>query len=221
MQAFGRFFENLQQDFKAFIYWCLVLTLFRIAFIAVYSGQLGGEYAEVPMALWLGLRLSLKTAGVVCLLGFVVATLPKTFLLFWPAAKVRFSWHTAALVFFAILFMARIPYYGIFNAAFNLMLINGAHDDIYAIIVTAVKEYQLLWRLPLAILLGVVLAAPLKFILQIAVWRFTSVHYRLPAAVLTLAALPLIWIFVRYGGGNVLCGIDKLGKRRTAQVQFT
>lgn len=200
MQAFARFFENLQQDLKTFIYWCLVLSLFRIGFIAVYSGQLGGEYAEVPVALWLGLRLSLKTAGVVCLLGFVVATLPKTFLPFWPAAKVRFSWHTVALVFFAILFMARIPYYGIFNAAFNLMLINGAHDDIYAIIVTAIKEYQLLWRLPVAILLGALLAILLKKFLLTAVWQFTSVHYKLPVAVFTIVALPILWIFVRYGG---------------------
>ncbi len=36
--------------------------------------------------------------------------------------------------------MTRIPYYKIFNAAFNMMLINGAHDDTYAIFVTAVKE---------------------------------------------------------------------------------
>lgn len=200
VQAFARFFENLQLDLKAFIYWCLVLTLFRIGFIAVYSGQLAGVYAEVPLTLWLGVRLSFKTAGIVCLLGFVIATLPKIALPSWPAAKIRLMWHTAALIFFSILFMARIPYYGIFNAAFNIMLINGAHDDIYAIIVTAVKEYQLLWRLPAAILLGVFLSIPLKFFLRTAVLQFASVHHKLPTAVFTMVALPILWIFVRYGG---------------------
>ena len=35
---YKRFFEELQQDFKAFAYWCGIFTLFRIAFIAIYSG---------------------------------------------------------------------------------------------------------------------------------------------------------------------------------------
>lgn len=77
MNSYARFFENLQQDLKSFIYWCLVFTVFRIAFIAIYSGQLNGDYSDIPMALLLGLRLSLKTAGIIALIGFVFATLPK------------------------------------------------------------------------------------------------------------------------------------------------
>lgn len=77
MKFYARFFENLQQDLKAFVYWCLVFTVFRIAFIAIYSGQLNGGYGDVPMALLLGLRLSLKTAGMIVLISFVFATLPK------------------------------------------------------------------------------------------------------------------------------------------------
>ena len=142
MNSYGRFFENLQQDLKVFIYWCLVFTVFRIAFIAIYSGQLNGDYSDIPMALLLGLRLSLKTAGMIALIGFVFATLPKIILKNWPADKLRFSWHALALVFFAVCFMTRIPYYKIFNAAFNMMLINGAHDDIYAIFVTAVNTME-------------------------------------------------------------------------------
>lgn len=166
MNSYARFFENLQQDLKSFIYWCLVFTVFRIAFIAIYNGQLNGDYSDIPMALLLGLRLSLKTAGMIALIGFVFATLPKIIVKNWPADKLRFCWHTVALVFFALCFMTRIPYYKIFNAAFNMMLINGAHDDIYAIFVTAVKEYQLLWRFPLALLLGIALAYGLRIWLR-------------------------------------------------------
>ncbi len=201
MQAYTRFFENLQQDLKAFIYWCLVFTLFRAAFIAIYSGQLNGDYSDVPMALLLGLRLSLKTAGVIALIGFVFATLPKTIFKNWLADKIRLVWHTLALIFFAVCFMARIPYYKIFNAAFNMMLINGAHDDIYAIFVTAIKEYQLLWRLPLAIILGVVLAYGLKlWLAKIATKKIADVQHKKVVMALTLPALVLLWIFVRYGG---------------------
>lgn len=172
MQCFTRFFENLQKDLKAFAYWCLVFTLFRIAFIVIYSGQLNGIYNDVLLALLLGLRLSLKTAGIICLLGFVLATLPKIILSSWPAAKLRFGWHVLALIFFSICFMARIPYYGIFNAAFNMMLINGVHDDIYAIIMTAVKEYQLLWRLPLAVVLGFFVCYTFTLFFEKCCYRF-------------------------------------------------
>lgn len=200
MQCFTRFFENLQKDLKAFAYWCLVFTLFRIAFIVIYSGQLNGIYNDVLLALLLGLRLSLKTAGIICLLGFVLATLPKIILSSWPAAKLRFGWHVLALIFFSICFMARIPYYGIFNAAFNMMLINGVHDDIYAIIMTAVKEYQLLWRLPLAVVLGFLLAIPLRYFLKNAVIDFGCLENKKAVMVSTLIFLPMLCVFVRYGG---------------------
>ena len=201
MNFYKRFFENIQQDFKAFVYWCLVFTLFRVVFIAIYSGQLNGDYSDIPMALLLGLRLSLKTAGIMMLVGVVFATLPKVFVQRWPSAKLRFAWHTLALIFFSICFMARIPYYKIFNAAFNMMLINGAHDDIYAIFMTAVKEYQLLWRFPLALVLGAVLAYGLKLWLKkLKTVEFAAVQHKKLVMALTLPVLAVIAVFVRYGG---------------------
>lgn len=201
MRYFSRFFENLQQDLKAFVYWCLVFTLFRIAFIWIYSGQLNGNYTDVPMALFLGARLSLKTAGMICLIGFVLATLPNIIMKKWPVAKVRNIWHGLALVFFSICFMARIPYYKIFNAAFNMMLINGVHDDIKAIVVTAIEEYQLLWRLPAAIALGIALAFGLKVALsKTKVVEFAKIKHKKVVMALTLPILVAFWLFVRFGG---------------------
>lgn len=201
MNYYSRFFENIQQDFKSFAYWCAVFMLFRVLFIAIYSGQLNGNYSDVPLALLLGLRLSLKTAGILMLVGIVLATLPKLALPKWPAAKIRFSWHLLALIFFSICFMARIPYYKIFNAAFNMMLINGAHDDIYAIFMTAVKEYQLLWRLPLALVLGLVLACGLEVWLnKTGIVKFATVKHKKVVALLTLPVLAVLWVFVRFGG---------------------
>lgn len=201
MQYFARFFENLQQDLKAFVYWCLVFTVFRIAFIWIYSSQLNGNYADVPMALLLGFRLSMKTAGMLCLIGFVLASLPKIVLKSWPAKKIRIIWHGAALLFFSICFMARIPYYKVFNAAFNMMLINGAHDDIKAIIVTAVEEYQLLWRLPVAVALGLILSSILYMIYKYTnVMRFENCKRKPLVAALTIVFVAAFSIFVRYGG---------------------
>lgn len=201
MQYFARFFENLQQDLKAFLYWCLVFTVFRIAFIWIYSSQLNGNYADVPMALFLGFRLSLKTAGIVCLIGFVLASLLNIVFKQWPAKCIRNIWHGIALVFFSICFMARIPYYKIFNAAFNMMLINGVHDDVKAIIVTAIEEYQLLWRLPVAIGIGIVLAVIfVKLQKGTPILKYTQCKHRYIVLATTIVFTAAFWVFVRYGG---------------------
>ena len=179
----------------------MVFTVFRIGFIAIYSGQLNGEYGDVLMALLLGLRLSLKTAGIIALIGFVFATLPKIIVKNWPADKLRFCLHAVALLFFAICFMTSILYYKIFNAAFNMMLINGAHDDIYAIFVTAVKEYQLLWRFPLALVLGIALVYGLRIWLhKLPAKSFVEVQHKKLVIALTLPVLAVLCVFVRYGG---------------------
>lgn len=202
MQMFRRFFAGLQQDLKAFVYWCVVFAVFRLIFIALYSSQLDNvSLLQVAEAMWLGLRLSLKTAGIMMLGGALMATLPHTVYRKWPAVAMRLAWHAVALLFFSICFYTRIPYYQIFNSAFNMMLINGMHDDKYAILVTAINEYQLLWRLPLAVVTGAALALLLRWI-----WRntkiidFAVVPYRKISAAAVIIFLPLFWIFVRYGG---------------------
>lgn len=221
MQFFRRFFNSLQQDFKAFVFWCAVFALFRILFIYAYSSQLDSfPSLAVGEAMWLGLRLSLKTAGIMMLAGVIFATLPVTVYRKWPADKLRMLWHGAALVFFSICFFARIPYYQIFNSAFNMMLVNGMHDDKYAILMTAINEYQLMWRLPLAILTGVVLALILRFIYRhTGVVDFANVRYKKLTAAAVVVFIPLFWIFVRYGGGTALCGFHKLGKRGAVKQQ--
>lgn len=137
MERFSRFLRGFQKDLKALLYWCLVLTLFRVAFIWWYQGQLPhGWDGEVARALWLGFRLSLKTAGLVMLAGVILATIPGTFVRRPVFNKVRLIWHGFALTVFSVLFFARIQYYKIFHAAFNNMIINGLHDDKAAILET-------------------------------------------------------------------------------------
>lgn len=202
MKYFARFFNGLQQDIKAFVFWCILFSIFRIAFIFLYREQLpNGANAEILAALWLGLRLSLKTAGIVMLIGVIVATIPNIIVKKWPAEKLRLYWHSCAVVFFSILFFARIPYYKIFNSGFNMMLINGMHDDIKAIIITGIDEYQLLWRLPAAIIFGIIICYILKLY-----WKslpkidFTNIKHKKITALFTVLFIPFFWVFVRFGG---------------------
>lgn len=202
MKYFARFFTGLQQDIKAFVFWCFIFSLYRAVFIFIYHDSLHGDMIdEILTAMFLGLRLSLKTAGIIMLVGVVLATLPGVFGKKWPSAKLRFIWHGFAMVFFAICFFARIPYYEIFNSAFNMMLINGTHDDKYAILMTAIEQYQLLYRLPAAIVTGIVFAFCL-----LKLWQHTSnidlmkLQHKTIVMGVIVVLLPTFWIFVRYGG---------------------
>lgn len=200
MMAFNKFFQGLQRDLKAFTFWWIVFTLFRVMFIITYISHLGGIYVHVPEAILLGFRLSLKTAGMICAIGFVVATLAGSFVKENLSNRIRLVWHSLALLFFSICFFARISYYKIFNSGFNMMLINGMHDDIYATFITAVQEYQLWWRLPAAIVMGVALSYLLKLWCAktpIITVNKDNIKYLVP---MTIIGLPLLFVFTRYGG---------------------
>lgn len=203
MEKFSLFFRNLQQELKLFLFFTILFTLFRIAFITIYSYQLdAGSYREVILCLWYGLRLSLKTTGIIVLISAVFATLPQLFFTKWPSDLLRKVISSLSVVLFTVLFFARVPYYKIFNSGFNIMLINGMYDDISAIIDTAVNEYQLLWRLPAAIICGIILAWILCKFLDTRTYKikFISKNKRWLYSFGIIIFLTIFWIFVRYGG---------------------
>ena len=177
MQRFQIFWHNLQQDLKIFLYFIILFSVFRLG-------------------------LSLKTAGMIALIGFAFTTLPQLVLMKWPSELIRKVWGAAAVLVFTIAFFARIPYFEIFNSGFNIMLINGAHDDWGAIVDTAVNEYGLLWRLPLAILTAGVLAWLLFKLLKIKT-RPAQIAGRKKlwiAVARVVIVLPIFFVFVRFGG---------------------
>ena len=201
---FTVFLRQLQSDLKGFVWFNVLFFLFRIAFILLFGSQLvqGLFTADTATALWIGMRMSLKTAGAIMLIGAVLSTVPKLFFLKWKADTIRYYWYALCNFVFTILFFARIPYYKIFNSGYNLMLINGKHDDIKAIILTAIQEYGLLWRLPLALLLAAVLCVLLKRWLRTPTHAFVT-HSRKETvckSVLILAGITVFWVFVRFGG---------------------
>ena len=201
---FTVFLRQLQTDLKGFVWFNVLFFLFRIAFILLFGSQLtqGLFSADTATALWIGLRMSLKTAGFIMLIGAVLSTVPKFFFLKWKADAIRYYWYAVCNFVFTLLFIARIPYYKIFNSGYNLMLINGKNDDIRAIFLTAVQEYGLLWRLPLAILLAAGLCVLLKQWLQTPTRTFVP-HSRketVGKSLLILAGIAVFWVFVRFGG---------------------
>ncbi len=203
MQRFQTFWHNLQQDLKIFLYFIILFSVFRLAFMGIFNTYLAFcPWQDIFLCLWYGFRLSLKTAGFIAIIGAAFATVPQLILAKWPAEVIRKFWGAIAVVVFTVAFFARIPYFEIFNSGFNIMLINGANDDWGAIVNTAVNEYGLLWRLPLALAAVGLLVWILLKLLKIKT-RPVQIAGRkkLWIAVVRIAiVLPIFFAFVRYGG---------------------
>lgn len=200
MQRLERFWTGLEHDALAFIYWCLLFTLFRLAFIFAFISQLNGDFSHILPALLLGARLSMKTAACIALGGGLLATIP-SILIKWNLAKVRYIWHVLATLLFSVLFMARIPYYKNFNAAFDAHLFTGAHDDFGAIFMTALEEFGLVPRAIGAIIIGAILAYILyKLLVKTKVYALSELKRPYLTLAATFVLLPVVAVFIRYGG---------------------
>lgn len=203
MQRFQTFWHNLQQDLKIFLYFIILFSVFRLAFMGIFNTYLAFcPWQDIFLCLWYGFRLSLKTAGFIAIIGAAFATVPQLILAKWPAEVIRKFWGAIAVVVFTVAFFARIPYFEIFNSGFNIMLINGANDDWGAIVNTAVNEYGLLWRLPLALAAAGLLVWLLLKLLKIKT-RPAQIAGRKKlwiAVVRIVIVLPIFFVFVRYGG---------------------
>ena len=193
------FFHNLQQDLKVFIYFNALLMLFRIIFLFVFSSQLADDsIKEIEEALWYGFRISLKTAGIVALSSGIFATIPNIIFVAWPAKRIRKIWSSICVAVFTFAFVARIPYYAIFNSGYNLMLLNGAKDDWHAIYITAVSQYQLWPRLLGVVILSSILIVILRRLLITRTWL--PRNHQSITIFSTVLLLPVFMLIIRFGG---------------------
>ena len=168
MNRWQRLFEGIRTEIKVFIFFSASLTAFRIVFLAVFQSQLASVTMDnILTSLWLGFRLSLKTVGSLCLLGFLGGTLVHTFVPKWPSLRIKQLLYSIATVLLTFLFLGRIPFYKIFNSSYNAMLINGKNDDISAIVNTAINEYNALMYIIGAVVLS---AALCYFLVKFLAW---------------------------------------------------
>lgn len=195
-----RFLTLLQKDLRYFLYLEGLLMLFRVAFLVLFRSQLNAVSAsEILYALYLGFRISLKTTVLLVGLPFLLATVPGSFSSRYPEKAVRTLLTGLSLFVMTFLFVARIPYYAIFQETYNIMLFNGMKDDMHAIWDTAVKEYQLFPRL-----VGVLLLSALVIHLWHRLQERKGIAPQRRVKALFAGALlfiPIFAIFCRFGGG--------------------
>ena len=200
----NRFFQNIQQDLKLFLAILMLICLYRAAFIAWMEPFIGPNAggSEVLLALWAGLRLSLKSAGGVTLLSFVFVTLaglavPRSL------ARLRLAIGGAAAFLLSVLFMARFPYYRAFHSGFGMQVLQGWQDDRTAIFWTMVEQYGAPWRLAAAILLTALFTLLLRRILRTGTFLLPPLAGRARTAITGILLVALVagfGLFVRFGG---------------------
>lgn len=142
------FLNNLVQDGMWFVFVLFMLSVYRAAFLLDFSAALepATTWKDIFLTMWFGLRISLKTAGAFFLPTFVFATLLQTAWTRWPARFVRWIFMGLGILIISLLFQARIPYYHEFHNAFSPFVFNTVHDDMWAIVVTSIEQYQAIWR---------------------------------------------------------------------------
>ena len=198
------FTENLTQDLLLFIFFLFVLSIYRAAFIWLFSGELmtGTPVADIWLAMWYGFRLSLKTSAAFIRPSFVFGTLAGLVSVRWPSFRIRFWWAVTALVVLAFLFQTRIPYYKEFHNAFDPFIFNTMHDDVGAIADTAIKSYGALWRIPFALFLGAFFSFLLSKWLKLSgtVQKLWVRAKKTAVIVAVVLFIPWFAVYMRHGG---------------------
>ena len=199
MKFLKRFFDGLQRDLRIFFFILVLLSIYRALFIFMMSDYIaeGTDSSQIWLAMFTGLRLSLKTAGAVTLISFVFVTLAGLNKHLRLATGITFS------LIFSILFMARFPYYREFNATFGREIVQGLHDDVFSIIVTLFQGYGILWRLPVALFLTIVcifFLSRLLLIKTIKLPNLDKLYKKILFAAGSVAVIVTFFIFARFGG---------------------
>lgn len=199
MSFLTRFFDGVQRDLRIFFFLLVLLEIYRAAFIWLMSDYMdaGTTPEQIKTALWAGLRLSLKTAGFVTAIPFVFVTV------LGLTPRLRLATGILASLIFSTLYMARFPYFRTFNSTFGIEVINGLNDDLWAILVMAVQEYGLLWRLLLALILTLLCIATISRLLLLKTLPMPKIRGKFDMVlfmVLLLVPIGFFCVFVRFGG---------------------
>ncbi len=199
MKFLQRFFIGIQRDLRLFLFVLILLEVYRglfIFFMSAYMSEASGA-AQIFSAMFTGLRLSLKTAGAVTLISFILVTIGGM------KSRVRLLIGIIASLIFSMLFMLRFPYFRAFQSTFGMEVVQGFHDDIFSIIVTLIQEYGIIWRFLVALLLTIICIAFLSRLLMLKTFPLPILDTTKKVAGFSLglcAGIFLFGLFVRFGG---------------------
>jgi phosphoglycerol transferase MdoB-like AlkP superfamily enzyme len=198
-------FKNIQQDIKLYVFVLGVFCLFRIGFIVVLHSYISeaATVQDVFMALYYGIRISLKSAGLVMVASFIFCTVLSALTQSNKIRQFRYVLGCIYISLLSLLFYARIPYYEQFHMGFNQLLFNTFNDDVNALFYTLVQQYNLPVRLLLTGMTAMVLCRLLRRWLDVKTYnlpRFSRWHSNIAFRASLLIVMYYLVIFIRFGG---------------------
>lgn len=202
--SWERFYENIQQDLKLLLFLLGGICLFRVGFVVFMHGYISEAtvFSDILTAFYYGLRISLKSAGLLALLSFLLCTLWQFFTK-RRSGRLRLLLGTVYLSVLSLLFYARIPYYEQFHMGFNQLVFNTFQEDAYALFYTLLEQYHLLPRLMLSVLTAWLLRKALALWLGsrvIHLPHFPRWYQNIAVRTVFLLLLYQLSIFIRFGG---------------------
>lgn len=205
MSRWEIFFRNIQQDVKLFLFALGLLCILRIAFIGILSSYLSAQSAaaDIIISLFYGLRMSLKSAGVVTLFSFLFCTLISVVVQTSKFEKIRFVLGSSYISLLIFLFHARIPFYQEFHTGFNQMIFNTFRDDITALFYTLVTDYNLPVFLVTTAIISYIFCRLLRKLLATGTYpapRFSQAYQKVVFRIAVAVAVCFFMIFIRFGG---------------------
>ncbi len=193
--------RNLEKILKTFLFFWLLLCLYRILFMAGMTEYLaaGCDFSTVCTAIFSGAKLSLQTAGGITLfmlVGIIAENICHRLKYF------RYICAYSAVFVTTLLFVARFPFYQQFHSGFNQMLFTALHEDMYALFMSLVDEFQLPAKLALIILLSFAITCVFNKWLSrsIGFKLWSGLSFRVQTAVLVLCTY-VVGTLSLYGGG--------------------
>ena len=198
------FFDGWRLGLLLYLFFWLLLAVFRVFFLLGMTEYLtpGVAMADIFSALWQGMKLSMKTAGLLTLLVWL-----PTFLLTPLSRRVGALWRRlsggALLGVLSVLFVARFPYYRQFHSGYHQLLFNTLNDDVYALFVSLVQEFYLPVRLSAALFLAYGLYRLMEgFIAARFPWDAVGASDAVgwPKRVLLFGIAALVWRLSWFGG---------------------
>ena len=197
------YWHNIQLDLRLFFFLLLLMALYRVLFMAGMSSFMGpaADMQDILVSNFVGIRLSLKSAGGFALLGFVLATLPALVIprLHWGRARLVVG--SLASFLLTVLFIARFPYYKEFHMTYSMQIFQGWHNDKVALLGTMVHEYGLIQGLAAAVIVTAVLTWILHKLLSQPTKEINLPIGSWGAGILAFVITFAFMFFCRWGGG--------------------
>ena len=194
-----------------FFFYLAVLSLCRAVFCYVLAEYLGQStsWADIQLALASGTRLSVQTSGIMALVTLVPAGLTGLVKPAWGHGLQKLLSGITLLVT-DIGFFASFPYYQQFHSRFNQLFFNAVYDDMYALFISFIQEFNLIPRLIGAIAMTVILWKLLQYLWGKCDYLIgqvrdaaKSLHYGLQVLLALMLVIIYIWGRLVIFGGSL------------------